>query len=137
MDGKVGFFVVTPLRLEGRREAVLVQRGWVPRNFDQRALLPAVVDAARPGRGRRAGSPRPPSRLLEFDAAASGPIRQNLDVASFARETGLELLPLSVIASATQQSVRSDGLAAPLAAARDRRAEALRLRLPVVRPRAR
>ena len=100
MGGKVGFFVVTPLRLEGLREAVLVQRGWVARNFDQRALLPAVVTP--PGRvevvGRIAAAP---SRMLELDAAASGPIRQNVDVASFARETGLELLPLAVIESAT------------------------------------
>jgi len=100
MDGKVGFFVVTPLRLEGRREAVLVQRGWVARNFDQRALLPTVLTP--PGRveivGRIAATP---SRMLELDSAASGPIRQNIDVASFARETGLELLPLAVIESAT------------------------------------
>ena len=100
MDGKVGFFVVTPLRLEGGPESVLVQRGWVARNFDQRALLPPVVTPS--GRveieGRVAATP---SRLFELDAAASGPIRQNVDVASFARETGLELLPLAVIESAT------------------------------------
>jgi len=38
----------------------------------------------------------PPSRLFEFAGSASGPIRQNLDLASFVRETGLDLLPLSV-----------------------------------------
>lgn len=96
MRGKVGFFVVTPLRLEGRGDSVLVQRGWAPRNFEQRALLPPVVTPA--GRvevsGRIAASP---SRLLQLDPAASGPIRQNLDLASFARETGLALLPLAVI----------------------------------------
>ena len=47
--------------------------------------------------------------MLELDAAASGPIRQNLDVASFARETGLELLPLAVIEGATS-SPSDDGL---------------------------
>ncbi len=108
MDGQVGFFVVTPLRLDGGREAVLVQRGWVARNFDQRALLPPVLTPA--GRveveGRIAATP---SRLFELDAAASGPIRQNLDVASFARETGLELLPLAVIESATSMPSH-DGL---------------------------
>jgi len=108
MDGKVGFFVVTPLRLDGGRESALVQRGWVARNFDQRALLPPVVTPS--GRveveGRIAATP---SRLLELDAAASGPIRQNIDVASFARETGLELLPLAVIESATSISSH-DGL---------------------------
>ena len=109
MDGKVGFFVVTPLRLDGGRESVLVQRGWVARNFDQRTLLPPVVTP--PGRveieGRIAATP---SRMFEFDAAASGPIRQNIEVASFARETGLALLPLAVIESATILP-SSDGLA--------------------------
>jgi len=108
MDGKVGVFVVTPLRLDGGRESVLVQRGWVARNFDQRALLPPMITPS--GRveveGRIAATP---SRLLELDAAASGPIRQNIDVASFARETGLELLPLAVIESATSISSH-DGL---------------------------
>ena len=108
MDGKVGFFVVTPLRLEGGRESVLVQRGWVARNFDQRTLLPAV--ATPPGRVEVAGRvAAAPSRMLELDAAASGPIRQNVEVASFARETGLELLPLAVIEDATS-SPSHDGL---------------------------
>ena len=108
MGGKVGFFVVTPLRLEGGRESVLVQRGWAPRNFEQRALLPAVVTPT--GRvevvGRIAASP---SRLPQLDAAASGPIRQNVDLASFARETGLDLLPLAVIEDARSDSSH-DGL---------------------------
>jgi surfeit locus 1 family protein len=100
MDGKVGFFVVTPLRLEGGGESVLVQRGWVARNFDQRTLLPPVVTPSSrvEVEGRIAATP---SRMLEFEAAASGPIRQNVEVASFARETGLALLPLAVIESAT------------------------------------
>ena len=108
MGGKVGFFVVTPLRLEGSRESVLVQRGWAARNFEQRALLPVVVTP--PGRvevvGRIAAAP---SRMLELEAAASGPIRQNVDVASFAHETGLELLPLAVIEDATSNPSH-DGL---------------------------
>jgi surfeit locus 1 family protein len=41
-------------------------------------------------------APGPP-RLYEFDSAASGVIRQNVDVADFARETGLALRPLVVM----------------------------------------
>ncbi|MEP7302352.1 MAG: SURF1 family protein [Caldimonas sp.] len=96
MDGKVGFFVVTPLVLGPAREAVLVQRGWVPRHFDQRTALPPVATA--PGPVEIDGIVAlAPSRMLELGAAASGPIRQNVDPASFARETGLELLPLVVV----------------------------------------
>src|SRR5438105_2216163 len=30
MDGRPGFFVVTPLRIAGSQHTVLVQRGWAP-----------------------------------------------------------------------------------------------------------
>ena len=108
MDDKVGFFVVTPLLLDESREAVLVQRGWVARRFDQRATLPPIVTPA--GRVEVEGSVAlAPSRMFELGAAASGPIRQNVDVPSFARETGLTLLPMAVIESAGGADSR-DGL---------------------------
>jgi surfeit locus 1 family protein len=95
MDGRVGFFVVTPLALAPGPGVVLVERGWAARNFADRADLPQPVTPAGPVQieGIVAAAP---GRLFEFAAAASGPIRQNLDIASFARETGLDLLPLSV-----------------------------------------
>ncbi|MFX7866142.1 SURF1 family protein, partial [Acinetobacter baumannii] len=40
MDGQAGYFVVTPLRRTGRSEAILVQRGWVPRDPRDRTRLP-------------------------------------------------------------------------------------------------
>ena len=95
MNARVGFYVVTPLQLEGRPEAVLVQRGWVVRDMNDRSLLPAIVTP--PGVVEVQGSiAPPPARLYEFDSAATGAIRQNLDLADFARETGLRLAPLSV-----------------------------------------
>jgi len=95
MDGKVGFFVVTPLALATGSGVVLVQRGWAPRNFTSRAELPTLTTPE--GSVAVDGIVAPaPSRLFEFADAASGPIRQNLDIASFARDTGLDLLPLSV-----------------------------------------
>ena len=108
MDGKVGFFVVTPLRLDDSDKAVLVQRGWVPRHFDRRAALPTLATAS--GRVEVEGSVAlAPSRMFEFSAAASGPIRQNIVAVSFARETGLDLLPLAVIESANGSNSH-DGL---------------------------
>jgi surfeit locus 1 family protein len=97
-DGRPGFFVVTPLVLNDGR-AVLVQRGWVARDARERTRLPVVTtpdgEIALSGRI----SP-PPGRLYEFEAQASGRIRQNLALDSFARETGLALAPLSVLQTA-------------------------------------
>jgi surfeit locus 1 family protein len=40
-DGKAGYFVLTPLVLQGEAKAVLVNRGWIPLNQD-RTILPNV-----------------------------------------------------------------------------------------------
>jgi surfeit locus 1 family protein len=95
MNGRPGFVAVTPLQLDDG-SAVLVQRGWLPRDLMDRTR----IVAAPPPSGRVAVQGRiapAPGRLYEFEAAASGPIRQNLDVAAFARETGLPLRPFSVV----------------------------------------
>jgi surfeit locus 1 family protein len=95
MDGRVGFFVVTPLAVEPSG-VVLVQRGWAARDFADRTVLPAVATPSGPVTIEGAVVPSP-SRLFEFADAGSGAIRQNLDIASFGRESGLDLLPLSVL----------------------------------------
>ena len=108
MNGRVGFYVLTPLQLDGRPEAVLVQRGWVGRNLLDRTLLPRI--------GTPKGSVEvighiapPPARLYDFAGAASGPIRQNLSLDGFAVESGLLLAPLSV-QQADAPAVAGDGL---------------------------
>ncbi|MBV9889496.1 MAG: SURF1 family protein [Rhizobacter sp.] len=107
MDGKVGFFVVTPLALDATAATVLVERGWAPRNFAARDVLPPV--ATPEGDVTVVGTVAPtPARLFDFGGAASGPIRQNLDIDAFARETGLALLPLSIVQSDT--GAAADGL---------------------------
>lgn len=95
MAGRTGFLLVTPLRLDDGR-VVLVQRGWVPRDFQDRLRVPTVDTPA--GLVEVQGRLAPlPSRLFEFSGAESGLIRQNLDVPDFARQTGLSLLPVSVL----------------------------------------
>ena len=105
MRGKPGFYVVTPLKLEGSERAVLVERGWVQRNFVDREKLPAIETA--PGlvevRGRMAP---PPAKLYEFAGAAGGAIRQNLDLAQFRAETRLDLFQFAV----QQTGAPSEGL---------------------------
>ena len=97
--GRVGFYVLTPLRLDGRSDTVVVQRGWVPRDQRDRALVPPVPTPAGLVEIDGHIAP-PPARLYEFAPSTGGLIRQNLDLAEFASETGLALVPLSV-----QQSV--------------------------------
>jgi len=108
MAGKPGFYVVTPLQLDGRPEAVAVQRGWVARNFADRTALPPVPSPAGVVNVLGVIAP-PPVRLYEFEAASGGPIRQNLDLDAYARELSTPLLPLSVMQGDDPGAV-SDGL---------------------------
>jgi surfeit locus 1 family protein len=105
MNGAPGFYVVTPLRLEGSQAVVLVQRGWAPRNFTRREQLPVVQTPAGTVEVRGRLAP-PPAKLYAFDTEETGPIRQNLDLARFRAETGLALQPLSV----QQTGPASEGL---------------------------
>ncbi len=109
MKGRTGFYVVTPLLL-GDGSALLVQRGWQARNFQQREL---VREVPTPGgtveiEGRIAP---PPARLYEFSGGQDGRIRQNLDLDAFARESGLSLRPMSLLLIEPRASTaESDGL---------------------------
>lgn len=94
MDGRAGFYVLTPLALPDG-DAVLVQRGWVPRDASDRSRVPEVATPAGPVSVEGRIAP-PPSRLFELGAEGQGAIRQNLDLDAFGRETGLRLRPLSV-----------------------------------------
>ena len=105
MDGRPGFLVLTPLRLEGFSLSVLVQRGWVPRNFEDRARVPAI-DTPQDLVEVQGGIAPAPSKLYEMGSPESGPIRQNLDLAQFRTETGLLLLGVSI----QQTDVAADGL---------------------------
>lgn len=106
MQAKAGFYVLTPLRLEGSDAVVMVQRGWIPRNFVERDRLPEVQTTSGPAEitGRIA---LPPSKLYEPGAASTGPIRQNLDLQQFQKESGLALrTDLSIV----QIGAASEGL---------------------------
>ncbi len=109
LNGQAGFIVVTPLALDPGPGHVVVQRGWVARDFTERTRLPQLVSASEviAVEGIVAAAP---SRLFEFAGpAASGPIRQNLDLAEYAREAGLALLPLT-IEQIDDAANRGDGL---------------------------
>ncbi len=105
MDGRPGFFVITPLRLQESTQAVLVQRGWVPRDFQDRSRVPAVLtpEGVVEVEGRLAP---PPGKLYELGGAATGPIRQNVELEALAQEWRVPLLALSVV----QTDEAPDGL---------------------------
>ena len=110
MNGQAGFYVLTPLQLNAGTR-VLVQRGWVPRHRQDRTLLPPIQTPSGVVRvqGRLAPPPSPLLSLGANDTAvpASGPlnIRQNLDFAAYATETGGMLA-----ATVLQTDPASDGL---------------------------
>lgn len=94
MDRRVGFVVMTVLQLEGGG-ALAVQRGWAPRGFEDRTLLPPIETPAGVVEieGRMA---LPPSDLYALGGPVAGRIRQNLDLPQFSSETGLPLLPITL-----------------------------------------
>lgn len=96
MNQRPGFWVLTPLLLEGSDKVVLVQRGWIPRDFQDRSRLAPIETPAGTVsvQGRMAPAP---GKLYEFDEAVPGRIRQNLDIAEFRAETALPLLGALVI----------------------------------------
>ena len=110
MDGRPGFFVLTPLQLDDG-SAVLVQRGWVPRDMQERTRLPAIPTPAQPVAitARIEGAP---ARLYEFTPQGSetGPIRQNLALDAFADETHLSLRPLTLLQLDDAAAPAADGL---------------------------
>lgn len=115
MQGRAGFYVLTPFRLSAphANRVVVVQRGWAPRNFMDRSVLPEVQTPAGTVsiEGRLEA---PPSRLMELETANGGAdpdeqqsrIRQNADIALWAQQGGLPLLALSVV----QSGSASEGL---------------------------
>jgi surfeit locus 1 family protein len=114
MNGKPGFFVITPFEFEttpsSETRTILVQRGWVARNFMDRARLPDIH--TEPGRvsivGRIALAP---SKLYEFNGDEIGKIRQNVNIAGLEKEFNLKLLDFSVLQIDSEKaSANKDGL---------------------------
>ncbi len=107
LGGRPGFYVVSALQLQGRDDAVVIQRGWVPRDVDDRQRTPTVDLSTEPVTipGRLAP---PPARLFDFAASGRGPIRQNLDLSDFAAELKTVLLPLSLQQTESDRSTDQD-----------------------------
>ena len=115
LHGRPGFWVFTPLQLEPEGGVVLIQRGWVARNFqDRSAVAPIETPAGLVQLQGRVASW--PARLWQFAAEpplpaaggvqASARIRQNLEIGSYRQQSGLALPDYTVL----QLGPASDGL---------------------------
>lgn len=106
--GAAGLYLLMPFQLSGSGAIILVQRGWIPRNPQDRTRLPLLATpegtVVLEGQVRRA-----PGKVMKLGPAAPllpGAILQNLDLAEFARVSGLPVVPYMV----QQTSHSGDGL---------------------------
>jgi cytochrome oxidase assembly protein ShyY1 len=108
LDGRPGFWVVAPLRLDGGR-VVLVNRGWVARDAADRARRPSVGEPAGSVVIEGLAVTHAP-RLLELgEGGSAGPlpaIWQNLDFAQYESASRLTVARLVV----QQTNELDDGL---------------------------
>ena len=108
--GQSGFYLMMPLKLDGQEPVLWVNRGWAPRNNENRIELPPVKTAdaevtiegvafAHPGRVYELGQ--------KGDTKAIPRIEQNFDLALEAQSHGWQQLPFIVRES---NSDKNDGL---------------------------
>jgi surfeit locus 1 family protein len=97
-DGRAGFYLVMPLKIEGSDTHVLVERGWLPRSNGDATRVPpyatpggtVTIDGivkASAGHVMQLGTPEP---------VRPGAIVQNVDPAQFAQASGMKLQPFFI-----------------------------------------
>ena len=103
--GRIGYDVITPLRIEGGTRCVLVNRGWVAAG-PSRAALP-VVPAPRGEQDVTGIAIVPPSKVFELGEQSPGSrLWENLILDRYARWSGLDVQPVVL----QQTSDTGDGL---------------------------
>jgi surfeit locus 1 family protein len=96
-QGRAGFHVIAPLRIDGSDRAVLVNRGWTPRT----AEYPAAPRIPPPsGAAEVTGlASLPPQRFLELSGdTIAGNVWQNLSLERYAERMRMPLVPVVVLA---------------------------------------
>ena len=100
LDGRAGYFIFTPFRLDGTGAYVLVNRGWLPANPD-RTRIPALSTPS--GAMRLDGFIKEPPitgiALSEdmYEDLAQGIMRvQKIDLDAIVRRSGRPLLPVII-----------------------------------------
>ena len=99
MHGVPGFYVLTPLALEGSEVTVMVQRGWLQRNFNDRTQL-APIDT--------------PAGLVEVTGRIAPPPSQLLQIGRAVSPASAPAAPAGTAAPATSTGSADAGVAAAL-----------------------
>jgi surfeit locus 1 family protein len=106
---RVGFYVATPLAIEGSNRVIWVQRGWVQRDFQDRSKLPVLPESADvvTVQGRLIAQVSRAYEMKDSDPSASRPSRiwQNLPAVSLGSKA---LLPMALLQTAPE--MEKDGL---------------------------
>lgn len=104
-NGKVGYEIVTPLRLSGSRQYVLVNRGWIAANA-KRGDLPVVPTPS--GQVTVLGTAMVPSKkILELSGQTyEGAVWENLVIERYRTRSGLDVQPVVI----QQRDGDNDGL---------------------------
>ncbi|MDI1259682.1 SURF1 family protein [Aquabacterium sp.] len=106
MDGRAGFYVITAMQLTGpgpcADQVLMVQRGWVPRNAQDRTQAPPFLTPSGPVQlvGRLVPELSRSYSLgadLALPAASSPRIVQNIDFSALPTLLGRTVVPMAVL----------------------------------------
>jgi len=100
--GSAGYYVLTPFRMGGASTLILVNRGWVARDFTSVSLPDVTIDESlRRVVGRVARLPRPGLEIADRTASNSWPkVVQFPMMEELAQHLQRELAPVSVLLDA-------------------------------------
>jgi surfeit locus 1 family protein len=104
-QGRVGYEILTPLKIRGTNQYVLIDRGWLPAGAT-RAQLPEVTTPTGLVTIEGIVLPGNPPVFELSPQVQSGRVWQNVTVERFERQYNVDLLPVMVY----QQSQAADGL---------------------------
>jgi cytochrome oxidase assembly protein ShyY1 len=107
-QGKAGFYLLMPFKLKDSEQTLLVMRGWLPRDAQNRLQLPITPtpQGVLQLEGKVRESVGQVMQLGSEPALQSGVIRQNLKVTELSKASGLKIENFII----EQTSETADGL---------------------------
>lgn len=107
-QGQAGFYLLMPFKLKDSEQTLLVMRGWLPRDAQNRLQLPIIPtpQGVLQLEGKVRESVGHVMQLGSEPALQSGVIRQNLEVTELSKTSGLKLENFII----EQTSETADGL---------------------------